>query len=209
MNREQWLSECMTQLRPDFGRAGFALPDRIRCSCSWPSKSALALRKKRVGEAWSAECSGDEHFETFISPFLKDSIEVAATLVHELVHCAAGLEANHRGPFKHCARAIGLEGKLTATTAGEQLKSRLQEIIAELGEYPHAALDKGQSNAPPKQTVRQLKIICSKPTCGCVARITRRWLDEVGLPTCGCGSAMAEEEKSERAEKFLEKIAED
>lgn len=91
MIREEWLLKMIAALRPDFERIGFCLPEKIRASCSWPSKSALAEKKKRIGEAWSAECSGDEHYETFISPVLKNPIDVGATLVHELCHCAAGL----------------------------------------------------------------------------------------------------------------------
>jgi len=47
------------------------------------------------------------------------------------------------------------------------------------------------SNAAKKQGCRLLKVVCE---CGCVVRMTRKWLDEVGPPTCGCGSAMVEEE---------------
>ena len=55
---------------------------------------------------------------------LKDPLEVAATLVHELVHIlAVGVEEGHRGKFTKLAKAIGLEGKMTATHAGETLKA--------------------------------------------------------------------------------------
>jgi hypothetical protein len=186
MNRELWLTTCLERLRPDFSRVGFTLPEKIRTSCSWPSKSALAQKKKRIGECWSAECSGDETFETFISPVLKDPVEVAATLVHELVHAAVGLEEKHRGRFRECARKIGLEGKMTETKAGEVLVERLKEIIEEIGEYPHAALTK--SNAPPKQGTRMLKVLC--PGCGCICRMTQKWVDDAGPPTCACGEQM-------------------
>ena len=186
MTREVWLLTLMERMRPDFDRAGFPLPGKIRASCSWPSKSALAAKKKRIGEAWSSDNSGDKHFETFISPVLQDSITVGATLAHELVHCAVGLREGHRGRFVVCAKALGLEGKMTATVAGEALKARLQEIIAEIGEYPHAELK--YSNAPKKQTTRMLKVEC--PDCGCIVRMTRKWLDECGPPTCACGCEM-------------------
>lgn len=180
-------------MRPDFETAGFPLPEKIRASCSWPSKSGLAAKKRRIGEAWSAKNSGDNSFEVFVSPVLKDPIEVAATLVHELVHCAVGLEDGHRGKFPVCARAVGLEAKMTATKAGETLTKRLQELTAKLGPYPHAELK--HSNGPPKQSTRMLKVVCRE--CGCVCRMTRKWLDEVGAPTCACGGQMVEEEGDE------------
>ena len=186
MNREDWLTECVNKLRPNFIEAGFTLPERIRVSCSWPSKGGLAVKKRRVGEAWSAENSGDHSFEVFISPVLKDPVTVATALIHELVHCAVGIEAKHQGPFVKCAKAVGLEGKMTATTAGAELRKRLEELVVEIGEYPHAELK--HSNAPPKQGTRMLKVTCVE--CGCLCRMTQKWLDEVGPPNCACGGKM-------------------
>ena len=193
MNREQWLHECIQKIRPDFERFGHPLPEKIRASCSWPSKSGLANKKRRIGEAWSAKNSADESCEVFISPVLKDPVEVSATLVHELVHCAVGVEEGHKGKFTRLAKAIGLEGKMTATRPGESLTVRLREITDRIGPYPHAELT--HSNAPKKQGCRLLKVACED--CGCVIRMTRKWLDEVGPPTCGCGGAMVEEEADE------------
>ena len=189
MNREEYLSASVEELRPDFVRVGAELPAKIRVSCGWPSKGALAIKKQRVGECWSATCSGDETFELFISPALKDSIEVLATLVHEACHAAVGVEAKHGSAFKKVAKAMGLEGKMTATTSGEVLKVRLKELVTKLGEFPHAELK--SSNSPKKQTTRLLKVKCIE--CECVVRITRKWLDDVGAPTCGCGGKMEED----------------
>lgn len=188
LDREQWLLKCLENFRRDFQNFGHPLPERIRASCSWPSKGALAKKKRRIGEAWSAECSGDKTFETFISPCLQDSVEVGATLVHELVHCAVGLKAGHGRMFRECAIKMGLEGKMTATKAGEKLKERLHAIAKRLGEYPHAKLK--HSDAPPKQGTRMILVKC--PVCEYQCRTTRKWL-EVGVPTCPCGTEMIEE----------------
>jgi hypothetical protein len=190
MNREEWLTECIQQLRPDFEQVGCTLPKKIRASCSWPSKSGLANKKRRIGEAWSAKNSADQSCEVFISPVLKGPLEVAATLVHELVHCGVGVEEGHKGRFPKIAKALGLEGKMTATTAGETLKVRLREVTEAIGPYPHAELT--HSNAPKKQGCRLLKVACKE--CECVVRMTRKWLDEVGPPMCGCGGEMMEVE---------------
>ena len=99
----------------------------------------------------------------------------------------------HRGAFARVAKTIGLEGKMTATTPGEALRTRLKELIAKIGEYPHARLI--ASNRPKTQTTRMLKVTCKE--CGCVVRMTRKWLDEAGLPTCGCGSEMMEDASDE------------
>lgn len=187
-SREEWLGRLVDALRPTFAELGHPLPERIRVSCGWPSRSALSRKAKRIGEAWSHRCSGDGAHETFLSPVLAEPIEVGATLVHELVHHAVGVEAGHKGPFRKLAVAIGLEGKMTATTAGAALQGRLHALADELGPYPHAALVGGDGRK--KQSTRMLKVTCD--ACGCIARMTRQWLDEVGAPTCGCGGTMTE-----------------
>ena len=57
--REQWLAAMVDALRPTFASLGYPLPERIRVSCGWPSKSALSAKSRRIGEAWSARCSAD------------------------------------------------------------------------------------------------------------------------------------------------------
>ena len=192
-NREEWLTECIEYLREPFGEAGFRVPKKIRVSCSWPSKGALAAKAKRIGEAWSAQSSGDEHYEIFISPILSDPGIVGATLTHELCHCVVGLAEKHGKRFRVCAVAMGLEGPITATTAGEALQATLAKITRRLGKYPHAELL--ASNAAPKQTTRMMKVECA--ACGCIVRMTRKWLEEAGAPTCACGNEMIREEQDE------------
>ena len=187
MNRESWLTAAVEKLRPDFDQLGFSLPGGIRVTCGWPSKSALAAKRKRVGEVWSPDCSKDGHHEIFVSPSIADPVEALAILVHELVHTAVGVEVGHKGPFRACAKAVGLEGKMSATTASDGLKERLQIITDELGRYDHAELDKLKSNAPPKQSTRMILVKC--PECEYQVRTTRKWLN-IGVPTCPCGATM-------------------
>lgn len=189
MLREDWLEKMIDLLRPDFVAVGKPLPEKIRVSCGFPSKNGLAKKAPRIGECWGVESSEDKSFQVFISPVLKEGVEVTATLVHELVHAAVGIECKHRGEFPKTAKAVGLEGKMTETTAGAALIIRLKAMIEQLGEYPHARLI--ASNKPKTQSTRMLKVVCQG--CECVVRMTRKWLDDVGAPTCACGSPMIEE----------------
>ena len=184
-NREEWLGRLVTALRPMFAEQGYVLPERIRVSCSWPGGGSA---RKRIGEAWSPKCSADGTHETFISPVLDDVAVVAHVLVHELVHHAVGVEAGHKGPFRKLATALGLTGKMTATEAGPELAARLHALTERIGPYPHASLS--ASGGRKKQTTRMLKVACT--ACGCIVRMTRQWLDEVGAPTCACGGDMVE-----------------
>jgi hypothetical protein len=112
-----------------------------------------------------------------ISPVLDDPMRVAGTLAHELVHATG--RHGHGSHFAKLARAIGLEGKMTATTEGEAFKQAVAPILEAVGPYPHAELSKKTRT---KQGTRLLKLQC--PICPYTVRITRKWLDEVGAPAC-------------------------
>lgn len=187
--REEWLGALVDALRPRFTELGHPLPERIRVSCGWPSTGGTSRNRKTIGQAWSPKCSADGTHETFVSPVLGTAEDVGHVLVHELVHHAVGVAAGHKSPFRKLALAIGLEGKMTATTAGPELTERLHALAERLGPYPHARLD-GSADRK-KQDTRMLKVTC--PGCGCVVRMTRKWLDDAGAPTCACGDAMQEE----------------
>jgi len=185
MTREEWLVGAAYELQPDFEDAEAPLPKKVRVTCGWPSHGGRATKKRVLGECWPANKSGDEHFEIFISPVESDPIEVLGTLVHELVHAAVGLDAGHKAPFRRVATALGLEGKMTATTTGTVLGERLHKIADGLGQYPHAAIDPTSHKVT--QSTRMLKIQC--PACGWMARTSKKWM-ELGLPTCACGEQM-------------------
>lgn len=141
MTREQWLNAvAVAAAKEIFEPAGYTVPTKIRYTCGFPSKSALARRNQRIGECWSDTASGDGSFEISVSPVIAEGLRAADILVHEMVHATVGLACGHRGAFAKCAKTIGLEGKMTATVAGEQLKAKLSGIIEKIGQYPHAAL---------------------------------------------------------------------
>lgn len=185
MNREDWLHQVAKELEADLNTAGGALPKKLRITCGWPSRGAFASRSRRIGECWLAG-SEDGHIEVFVSPAISDGVEVAAVLAHELVH-ASGIKG-HGVPFKRIAVALGLEGKMTATVAGEGLKARLNDIVARIGAYPHSKLDKSASPHK-KDGTRLIKVVCPSPGCGYTIRVTQKWI-EVGYPTCPCGEVM-------------------
>lgn len=191
MTREKWLNELTDALRPLFLEAGGEIPEKVRATCGWPSQGAKAKKKQVTGECWDAESSGDQHFEIFITPLLDDGNEIAGVLVHELCHAALGIKEGHRAPFKKLATGVGLEGKMTATTVGEELRLTLAQIIEEIGLYPHAKLSLKEKKV---QGTRMLKVTCVDPACGWSCRTTQKWVN-IGLPTCCCGKPMEVEEQ--------------
>jgi hypothetical protein len=184
ITREVWLTKAAAKLTPRVQRAGFEMPANCRYTCGFPSTGGLARKRRTIGQCWDKGCSKDETFEILVSPTLDDTVEVLATLLHEMIHAAVGLKCRHSGDFRKCAKAVGLEGKMTATVAGEELRADLMKLADSLGPYPHARLNGRDHSGPKKQTTRLFKCECGE--CGYVIRTTRKWI-ETGLPTCHCG----------------------
>jgi hypothetical protein len=109
--------------------------------------------------------------------------------LHELIHAADDCQSQHKGDFRKAWKALGFVGKPTCSEAGSELAGALRKIAGELGAYPHKRLSPVDLK---KQSTRMLKVQCLDEACGCVVRMTRKWLDMVGAPTCACGSEMEE-----------------
>lgn len=180
--REAWLERAVDKFRDGLFREQGAEIPSVRVSVGFPSRSKTA-----IGQCWRAEAASDKRPQVFVSPIIDDGSRALDVLVHELVHAVLP-DAKHGAEFKRLATAVGLEGKMTATTASDRLKIRLNAVVAEIGPYPHAALNPGLSGVK-KQGTRLNKAVCD--ACGYTVRVTRKWLDDVGAPICPCsGEAM-------------------
>lgn len=169
--REAWLHAFADAARPQFEAAGFPIPANIRISIGFPSAGA---KGKAIGECWSAIASRDGHFEIFVRPTIETDSRIADVLTHELVHAAVGLEAKHGKTFKRCATALGLEGKMTATIAGDGWRAWAEPVLAKLGPMPGAPLT-AMTTGKKKQSTRLIKCQCD--ACGFTFRVTRQWID--------------------------------
>lgn len=195
--REEWLLRAAAEFAAIFGDVGESVP-QIRVSVGWPGSGRRAV----IGECWSGSAATDGVAQIFISPTLDDAVRVLDVLLHEMIHAIDENKSGHRGRFAKIAKAVGLEGPMTATKAGEALQARLEGVHARLGTYPHAALNRGlvldpttpggdvpegapRTSGPKKQTTRMLKVSCAEGS-GYVVRMTRKWLDEFGAPICPC-----------------------
>lgn len=178
--RQKWLEDAVVALRKRFARKGYTVPEAVRVSVGWPKGTHGS--QHTIGQCWSLTASSDKHNEIFVSPEItrpNNSMKILGVLAHELVHAVVGNEAGHKKPFKQCALAIGLEGKMTATSEGEDFKVWGNLLLERIGKIPAGTLDKG---ARKKQTTRLLKCECG--VCGYVARVTRKWVEEAGAPVC-------------------------
>ncbi len=183
--REAWLMSAIEKLSDEFFEdCDFPLPTRLRASCGFPKGHS----GRAIGQCWSHECSADGSFEIFISPELDDPSRVLDVMLHELIHAAVGTEEGHKGDFRLVAREFGLQGKMTATVAveGSELHDRLQVIVDDLGDYPHAAMTKKRAAAKENKWVRFVST--KEPTYKCVINVDR--VAEFGAPVDPWGEAM-------------------
>jgi len=193
MNRETYLNNFIDTFALNlFEKKGYdlkAIRDNIKVTCS------ITTRKKAIGQHFDPMASTGGFNEILISPFIQDSVKVLGVMVHELVHAVIGNENGHNHVFKRCATAVGLEGKMTATSESEWLVSLLYDWIRENGEYPHKAMIKLDSQK--KQTTRLLKYVCTdtalNPDTNKLeqgyfnVRVTQGVIDNFGEPICPCG----------------------
>lgn len=180
--REAWLMDAVPSLVALLDQAGAPAFPAPLVSVGFP----LGVRKgggKAIGQCWTLQNQDRAH--VFVHPCLDDPIRVLDVLLHELIHAAVGCAHGHRGPFASVARAIGLDGRLTATTASPALRTRLAAIVARVGVYPHRALDPEQiERTRRKQGTRMRKYVC--PACGQILRAATDSLEVLCTP---CSSA--------------------
>jgi hypothetical protein len=124
--------------------------------------------------------------QIFISPRLANSLEVLGTLLHELIHASFGEQASrigHRKEFSQAARKVGLAGPPTATVVGPQLVPLLQEYLARVGPYPHAAIVPRTKEKAAGSRLRLYECSCDPP-------IKLRVASDKLNATCNCCSEL-------------------
>jgi hypothetical protein len=193
--REEWLQAAVVAMTPTFKGVGYDVP-AIHVSAGWPSRGACSTARQTLGECWHKKASSDGKHQIFLNPSSisvfdhrkeGDAMGVLPTLVHEVVHAVVGCDQKHGKAFGKCARAVGLEGKLTSTHASADLYERCKLWVEELGEYPHSILTPMLSGVK-KQSTRMIKCECG---CGYIVRTAKKNLVDIGAPLCpnrGCNA---------------------
>jgi hypothetical protein len=173
-----------------FAEHGFEVP-AFQVSVGWPA--GKGTRSSTIGQCFNRAWNEEGDPSIFISPVLKGAMDLLACLTHEMIHAWDDCASGHRGPFAQAFRKIGMAGKATEIGFGDELHVIFQEIAAELGKYPHGKLSNGgQTAAPKRDTNRQLLAACAERPDGVdikqvyKVRMTRKWMDEVGMPICPC-----------------------
>lgn len=158
--RENWLNAFLDAARPTFAAIGATIPENTRISIGFPSSG---YRSSVIGECWSDTASADGHFEIFIIPTTQTDARIADIVTHEAIHAALGIAEGHGKEFGRVARALGLVGKLTATTAGPDWFHWAAPILEKLGPMPYAAIKPGMK--PPRKKKKTYLHSFTCPEC--------------------------------------------
>jgi len=186
MTRENWLIMATSKLNDGvFKQHGYEVPQDVKVSCGFPASGGrTGAKHQAIGTCHNRASSKAGVNEVYISPTQDDSIRVLDVLTHELIHAIDDCEHGHKGLFRTIAVDVGLEGKMTSTHAGKELTAKLEKIVQELGEYPHAEVSTANKK---KQGTRNIKVECS--SCGFGWRASQTMIDRMTNATCnGCGS---------------------
>lgn len=187
-NREAWLIEAAKAMTPWFTENDREVPP-MRLSVGWPG--GRSNKNTTRGQCWPSVVTGDKTAQIFISPIQVDTVITLGVLLHEMAHAVDDCKSSHSGDFIKIARELGFKSKWTSSTnRTDELTERLQGLAETLGEFPSAAIEAGArgADAPKTQTTRMLKLQCGSD--GYVARTTKKWIEQLGLPSCPCGEQM-------------------
>lgn len=179
--REDWLTDATNQLRPIFDVIGKPLPSRIRVTAGHPINFK---RNRRLGDCHAAGDSADKSIEICVSPTIAKPVDVFTVLLSQLCRATSGA-LSYGTAYETVATEVGLVPTNTATldkwktSKGNDVFADLYaDLIAGLGDYPHAPLGVADSRT---QSTRMLKAFC--PHCSYTVRLTSKWA-AMGLPTC-------------------------
>jgi hypothetical protein len=139
MNREEWLTLAIQKIEQAvFNPLDKRMPKKWKATCGWV-KGASA---HAIGVCVDPICTKDGTTHIFVMPTQENSMEVLGTLTHEMIHAIVGVDAGHKEPFKFVVKKLQMSKPMTKShpVAGTPLWTKLEQILLELGPYPHAAV---------------------------------------------------------------------
>lgn len=192
----QWLEQA-TQIMADeiFSPLGYKVPKKLRINVAPIKTSKHSRANTTLGQCYPTAFTGKAQVNIIQMNIATtggaNTGQVLSTLAHELIHAIDNNASGHKkgGAFDKMARAIGLDGMLTATFAGKELAKRLNGIQKKIGKFPTASVDLSGLR---RDHNRNLKVVCSGTENDCdhgfntnKMRI-EQMLNETGSIKCLC-----------------------
>lgn len=174
--RDAWLRQVADVIGGWLDDLGFPVPS-TEIRTGFASKGS---RGRTISESW---LEGDTStFVIFIRPDRDDPIDVAGAIAFQLCQIATQPKDTHGHLFRHVAISIGLKGRRAEMPPGTLFREMIKPSLKSIGPLPQAEMSLPEKIGSKTQTSRLLKVSC--PTCGYVARVSRKWLNDMGPPHC-------------------------
>jgi len=111
-------------------------------------------------------------------------VMMAHVLLHEMVH-AYTFGDGHKGRFKKIMKHLDSSGRMTATMPGEVQTVWITALLEYFPEWsdvhtPFKITPRGKRG----KGSRMIKIVCKSQYCGCVFRLSQKWIDEAEWLAC-------------------------
>lgn len=107
-NREEWCNEIVAAMLPMLAVHGITFPDerQVRCAVT------AGLKRTSLGLCHSAKSSTDGRTNFIdVSTAQAEPMDLAHTLLHELLHACDDCHSGHRGRWKRWAGIVGIQSK--------------------------------------------------------------------------------------------------
>ena len=183
LNRESWLKLAVKQVSQLFEPLGYQVPD-VQISVGFTSRGK---NTNVIGQCWPTVLAGDKSNHIFITPIQEDPYQVLEVITHELVHAIDDCKHKHGKEFKLIATAIGLEGPMRSTHAGDSLSAELKRVTKLLGQFPHKKL-----SLPAKRIITRERPSAECPQCEYRVPMLKSYL-QFGAPLCPIHKVQMEE----------------
>ena len=201
LNREAWLNKATDLINNHYARKGYSLEairSEIMISCGYPPNTRTGSKNTTFGVHINPIASDSGKHEIFLNPIMSDSLEVIDVLAHELVHAIQthlfpNAKKPHGAEFKKICKAVDMTGseKFAQAEASEDFKKDLNDIIHQIGEYPHSAINLNAKRK--KQTTRNIKVECTVCDFSYRTSMTNiKSMTDVHCNACGDDSLTAE-----------------
>ncbi len=197
-NREQWIITGANILIDELITPVISIK-QPPMNYSLTAPKAGQSTSKILGECWHKKASAAGIYEIFLTASLgnADSVLILSTLIHEILHAYNWEQGGkgHEKEFIALCKLVGLEGgetkkakhSFTATVPSQELIVILEDIVNDLGNIPHDAVNPSQSGKK-KQTNRQKLVLCTQMGCGFKFRASQKVINSMITMRCnGCG----------------------
>ena len=209
VTREEWLKAAVGLVNKYVFNDEYEV-SQLQISIGRPKGKALG--ETVVTDFNKEDVSMDDFFPptVFISPLIKEPIQILIAITHELIHAYETMSPRHSKAFKQKAGEVGFIDKKTDYQINDALETTLNGVLdlllSQYGKWPGVAITTPTKKDSDEKTKKTNTIVYFCPVCGFELKTSKKLAEEhPGSPRCVCGCKMGidygEETNNEQSEK--------